>query len=311
VTLDGETLTPAEWRKILAGTDGLVLIKGQWAVVDRARLAEVLQHWKTVEAKSRTEGLTFLQGMRLLAGAPTDPGAADESADGPGEAAWAQVTAGPWLDEVLADLRSPDGSQLADPGDALGAVLRPYQRDGVAWLWLLHRLGLGACLADDMGLGKTLQVLALLLLVKRQKARAPSLVVVPASLLGNWRAEADRFAPSLRIVVAHASELAAADRGREAPAGIAEADVVLTTYGTVLRTPWIGERSWGLGDGAHLAGARRPGADPAPRRVRDDARGATTPGLIPPPRVSDGASTNVDRLTPPQRGQVVTSISNT
>ena len=72
------------------------------------------------------------------------------------------------------------------------------------WLGFLARLGLGACLADDMGLGKTLQVIALLLTPTRRRASArPSLVVAPASLLANWAAETERFAPSLKVFVAH------------------------------------------------------------------------------------------------------------
>ena len=63
-------------------------------------------------------------------------------------------------------LRRPSGTPDADPGRALQATLRPYQKAGVHWLQLLTRLGLGACLADDMGLGKTIQILSLLLILK-------------------------------------------------------------------------------------------------------------------------------------------------
>ncbi len=146
---------------------------------------------------------------------------------------------------MLADLSRPQGSREADPGDALRGTLRPYQRDGIGWLWLLWRLGLGACLADDMGLGKTIQVLALLLVLAQKGERGPHLLVVPASLLGNWRAEMARFAPSLRPLVLHPSELGAAELA-SAEARLGGADVVLTTYGTVLRNPWIAERRWGV-----------------------------------------------------------------
>jgi len=71
---------------------------------------------------------------------------------------------------------------------------------------------LGACLADDMGLGKTIQVIALLLVLKRQEGPAPSLLVAPASLLANWAQEIARFAPSLRIFIAHPSAVSAVHR---------------------------------------------------------------------------------------------------
>ena len=114
------------------------------------------------------------------------------------------MTAGPWLAEALAACRSPETLAAVHPGEALKATLRPYQDVGLRWLGFLARLGLGACLADDMGLGKTIQVLALLLTIAgRGGERRPSLIVAPASLLANWAAEAERFAPSLNVFVAH------------------------------------------------------------------------------------------------------------
>ena len=102
--------------------------------------------------------------------------------------------------------------------------LRPYQRQGLAWLHALRFLGLGGCLADDMGLGKTVQMLALL--TSREVGDSgPSLVVVPRSLISNWTREAERFAPGLRILSYHG-------RGRDAEQ-IAQHDVTITTYGTV------------------------------------------------------------------------------
>ena len=122
---------------------------------------------------------------------------AEEASDEP-DPAWSTVVAGPWLAETLKGLRSPEGLARVDPGAGLNATLRPYQQAGVRWLYLLNRLGLGACLADDMGLGKTIQVLALLLVLKRegeqgQLERKPSVLVAPASLLANWAAEVERF----------------------------------------------------------------------------------------------------------------------
>lgn len=106
--------------------------------------------------------------------------------------------------------------------------LRPYQREGLGWLRFLQEFGFGGCLADDMGLGKTVQVLALLL-ARRSKAKHPSLVVAPRSLVFNWIDEARRFAPALRVV-----DQSGPDRERD-PAAWHDADVVLVTYGILRR----------------------------------------------------------------------------
>jgi SNF2 family DNA or RNA helicase len=132
--------------------------------------------------------------------------------------AWRAKTAG--LRQLTALEPAPLTAELA-------ARLRPYQRLGAAWLWHLHRHGLGGVLADEMGLGKTLQALALLSAVRR-RGPGTSLVVGPASLLENWRREALRFAPELRTFVHHGGRrLAAADF----PAW----DLVITSYGTLSR----------------------------------------------------------------------------
>jgi SNF2 family DNA or RNA helicase len=126
-----------------------------------------------------------------------------------GERQWVHVAAGDAMREILKGLRDPGQLDAIERCDGLQGTLRPYQRDGLAWLRLLTRLRLGACLADDMGLGKTIQVLALLLCNRASeptRQRKPSLLVVPASLLGNWRAEARHFAPSLKLTFLHPAE---------------------------------------------------------------------------------------------------------
>ena len=126
------------------------------------------------------------------------------------------------------------------------------------WLHLLVSLGLGACLADDMGLGKTIQVLALLLVLKRgDDANAateastppprPALLVAPASLLANWAAEIARFAPGLRALTAHPSVMPAAElKAFDPAAGLGGVDLVITSYGTLLRLPWLAAARWRL-----------------------------------------------------------------
>ncbi len=126
-------------------------------------------------------------------------------------------------------IQSPAPAEV-DPPAGLVASLRPYQRDGLAWLQYLRQQELGGVLADDMGLGKTLQTLSHILLEKEQgRLQQPALVVVPTSLLHNWQSEAARFTPGLRVLVLHGAERAASfDR-------IGEHDLVLTTYPLVWR----------------------------------------------------------------------------
>src|SRR6266852_6984409 len=219
VTLDGERLTAAEIKELLAKSDGLALVRGRWVEVDAERLKRMMDHFREVERTAAEHGLGFRDAMRMLAGADVAAGDAATAAD----ADWAQVVAGPWLAETLKGLRSPEGLAQIDPGAALNANLRPYQQVGVRWLYLLAKLGLGACLADDMGLGKTIQVISLLLVLKRQTAgpHQPSLLVAPASLLANWASEIERFAPGLKAIIAHPSALPAAALKTVAPERLA------------------------------------------------------------------------------------------
>ena len=126
--------------------------------------------------------------------------------------------------EALRNLSTLTPAPLAP---SLSALLRPYQQIGVAWLWHLHRLGLGGILADEMGLGKTLQAISLLTTLT--DAKLPSLVVCPASLVENWRRETARFAPHLRVFIHHGSQRLTDETHVNA------FDVVITSYGTLAR----------------------------------------------------------------------------
>ena len=279
MTLEGEALSDEEWQGILAGTDGLVLLKGKWVEVDREKLTLALEQWKAVEAEAGRDGISFLQGMRMLAGASLDP-KMDGLFSGDG-VAWSEVHAGNWLEEHLKELRQPG---VAAPLKDLRATLRPYQQMGVNWLDALTRLKLGACLADDMGLGKTIQVISLLLLRKQRAipgAAAPALLVLPASLLSNWKSEIEKFAPSLACRFAHPSQLSAADfknAGDDPAEFVAGADVVLTTYSMVARLEWLGKIEWSLVVADEAQAIKNPGARQtrAVKQLKASARIALT-----------------------------------
>jgi superfamily II DNA or RNA helicase len=242
-SLDGAPLTREEIAQLLAATDGLAMLRGQWVEVDPARLQATLDRYAEIEQIARKQGVSFGQAMRLLAGADVGTGEARQVA----EASWAHVTAGPWLAETLAACRSPETLARAHPGETLKTTLRPYQDVGLRWLGFLSRLGLGACLADDMGLGKTIQVLALLLTVsERGGERRPSLIVAPASLIANWAAEAERFAPSLNVFVAHPAFTPAERLKSTSAEDLAGIDLVVTSYAALLRLDWLGKTRWRL-----------------------------------------------------------------
>ena len=244
VTLEGERLTLAEVKEILAGASGLALIRGRWVEVDRDRLDRMMARFREAERLAAEGGLTFGEAMRMLAGTDigTDGSGAGTDPD------WSAVVAGPWLAETLKGLRTPEGLAKVDPGRALRGTLRPYQQVGVRWLHLLSRLGLGACLADDMGLGKTIQMLALLLAERSDPgaSRRPSLLVAPASLLANWAAEIERFAPTLTFVIAHPSAMPADEVKSLAPEKLSAVDLVMTSYGSLLRIPGLVRTAWHL-----------------------------------------------------------------
>jgi superfamily II DNA or RNA helicase len=273
VTLDGETLSKAEVKRLLAETEGLAFIRGKWVEVDRERLNKTLEQFTAVQRRAEADGLSFSEAMRLMAGA----GIAGE-ADGQDAAGWSRTVAGPWLEKTLDALRSP-GATSVDPGDLLNGTLRPYQRTGVRWLHLLSQLKLGACLADDMGLGKTIQVLGLLLVLKNAtgEKRRPSLLVAPASLLANWAAETARFAPSLRTHVAHPSA-APAGRTRGEDDGAIDADLVITSYGYLQRSPSLLETRWRLAVLDEAQAIKNPSAKQtqAVKRLHAEARIALT-----------------------------------
>ncbi|MFB7279966.1 SNF2-related protein [Streptomyces hydrogenans] len=214
LALDGDPLTQGEMDVLAEAHRPVVRLRDRWVVVD-----------PDLVRKARKRELGLLEPVDALAAALTG------SAEVDGETVPA-VPVGALA--VLRD-RLLAGPEAAAPPPGLTATLRDYQLRGLAWLDLMTSLGLGGCLADDMGLGKTVTVLALHL---RRARREPTLVVCPASLLGNWQREAARFAPGVPVRRFHgaARELGDLDGG-----------IVLTTYGTLrTRAAQLAERPWGM-----------------------------------------------------------------
>ncbi len=258
VALGEQKLNQQEWSDLLASNEGLVLLKGQWIEVNKEKLEQAMSQMQALKARANSGELSFAEGMRLLAGASSD--LSDAGSDSDSED-WAFIQADEKLSSLLKNIRQPENLRSTLPKNLLKATLRPYQQIGVNWLWYLNQLGLGACLADDMGLGKTIQIISLLLILKKNKAKLPSLLVLPTSLMGNWKNELTKFAPSLSITFAHPSMTSKIPlKALSEKNGIADVDLVITTYGMLLRQTWLQAVDWQLVVLDEAQAIKNPGA---------------------------------------------------
>jgi hypothetical protein len=222
LALGEERLTETELVELAHAKVPLVRVRGRWVHVNSERLAA---------------GLAFLRGkgsgrmsvrdalLRVTLGA--DGRGEGEEPPLPVDA----VVGEGWLPEFLSGTADTVMEPVTPPA-GFTATLRPYQQRGVAWLAFLDKVGLGACLADDMGLGKTVQVLALEALSRADGRRAPTIVVCPMTVVGNWQREAARFTPDLSVHVHHGADR---KHGAELAAAAAEHDLVITTYPLVAK----------------------------------------------------------------------------
>jgi superfamily II DNA or RNA helicase len=210
----------AQIRGAMAGSRGYLEVDDQIFLFDPERLRRVGEIQQAL-AGDPAAGVAPRRTQRVKAArvAELDELLTELSPAFRPPAAWKERSAGLRHLSTLAPAPIPSG---------LERQLRPYQRLGAAWLWYLYHQQLGGVLADEMGLGKTLQALALLGALAAQAPGRPSLVVCPASLLENWRREAARFAPELRVFVHHGEQ-------RLAPGDVPAHDLIITSYGTLAR----------------------------------------------------------------------------
>jgi len=236
VWLGDQTVSADELRQLLEEEQGLRLIKGKWVEVNHQRLQEALQAYERAVKSGQSSEMSMLEAMKLHLHAERSLKLVPDDSE-----LEVEVTNGEWLTSVLERLRRPDKLETpTSAGDDFQARLRGYQEQGVSWLQAMRSLGLGACLADDMGLGKTIQIIAFLNAV-RSHGRERALLIVPASLIGNWMSELSRFAPSLTSYVCHPSENK--DVSQEEALG-EEVRLVITTYGMLAKYPWLLEQEW-------------------------------------------------------------------
>ena len=231
LSLGGEPISPEELQSFLRMAEGLVRYKGKWVEIDKERLEKVLAAFDRLKDEIGG-GLTLSEAMRL----ELNPEVllSGESLD-----TEIRVSNGAWFKSLRDKLAHPEKLEPVEPAETFHAMLRGYQRSGYQWLSEMSALGLGACLADDMGLGKTVQIIAFLEKL-RTEGRGPVLLVLPASLIGNWQNEIQRFAPEMTFQILHKSELKSSQKLE-----ITEGQFLyITTYGLALRLEELKDRTW-------------------------------------------------------------------
>ncbi|WP_394361116.1 DEAD/DEAH box helicase [Amycolatopsis sp. SB7-3] len=245
LALGGAPLTAAEMDALAEAHRPVVRLRDQWVLVDPA-----------LAAKARDRALKPLTPIDALGAALSGTTEIDgERVD---------VLTDGWLAALRERLLAPPEPQA--PPRGLAATLRDYQMRGLQWLTAMTSIGLGGCLADDMGLGKTITLISLHL----HRADGPTLVVCPASLLGNWEREITKFAPGVPVRRFHGTERSLDDLG---------GGFVLTTYGTLRVDPEpLGSVHWGLlvADEAQHVKNHRSGTAKALRTLTSSARVALT-----------------------------------
>jgi SNF2-related domain/SNF2 Helicase protein/Helicase conserved C-terminal domain len=214
VLFDDVELTADDIRRLARQARPLVQSRGRWVEVDRFDVQQA------AVALAERESVTQLTGAEILRHSV--------GLGGTGLAGGVVVNGNSWANDIVRSAGEVSMSPVTQPEGFAGA-LRTYQAEAVAWIGFLDAAGLGGCLALDMGLGKTPTVLAHL---ARSAGVGTTLVIAPAAVVGNWAAEAARFAPGLRVSVHHGASRASAD---ELGAEIAGSDIVITTYATAVR----------------------------------------------------------------------------
>lgn len=220
LAIGDKTISKKEFDRLMAQQSPLVEVGGEWIALQPSdvRAAQSLFTASKDEMMLRVE-----DALRLSTGDTTTLA----------KLPVVNFQASGALQELITNLTGNQSIQPIEMPKSFHGTLRPYQVRGVSWLAFLERWGLGACLADDMGLGKTPQLIAFLLHLKEQDALdAPTLVVCPTSVLGNWEREVKKFGPSLKVMVHHGDKRL---KGKAFAKAIQDKQVIITSYPLVYR----------------------------------------------------------------------------
>jgi SNF2 family DNA or RNA helicase len=220
LAIGGQTISKAEFDRLVALNSPLVEINGEWVEL---RPQDIKTAQTFFASRKEQMALSLEDALRLSTG---DTQVIEKLPVVSFEASGA-------LQELIGALtNSQEIKPLPTPASFQGK-LRPYQERGAAWLAFLERWGLGACLADDMGLGKTIEFIAFVLYLKEQDVlEKPILLVCPTSVLGNWEREVKKFAPSLRVMQYHGDKR---PKGKAFIEAVKKHDLVITSYSLIHR----------------------------------------------------------------------------
>ncbi|MEG3892886.1 DEAD/DEAH box helicase [Microcoleus sp. AT8-B1] len=220
LTIGGQRLSKAEFDRLIALNSPLVEINGEWVEL---RAPDVRAAQTFFASRKEQMTLSLEDALRLASG---DSQMIEKLPV-------VNFEATGQLQELLNTLSDNQAvSAIATPASFRGQ-LRPYQALGAGWLAFLERWGLGACLADDMGLGKSIELIAFLLhLQEKDSLEAPTLLVCPTSVLGNWEREVKKFGPTLKVLVHHGDKRA---KGKVFATAIKGKNLIVTSYALVFR----------------------------------------------------------------------------
>ena len=229
-----EKLSERELKQFLSMAEGLVQYKGKWIEINKEKLLQALEAFHKVKDRSNHGEITLREALRMEL--QSDSLANISTGD-----IETIVTNGQWLNHIRSTLINPLAVEQIEEPPSLHATLREYQKDGYHWLYQMSQLGFGACLADDMGLGKTVQMIAFLEHY-RTHFSGNVLLILPASLIGNWQKEIEKFAPEMTYRILHNSAVKASEE-------LCIDDSVflsVTTYGMAVRLEMLQKKQWDI-----------------------------------------------------------------
>ncbi|MBN2852613.1 MAG: DEAD/DEAH box helicase [Clostridia bacterium] len=231
--LGNESISEEQLKSLIGEAQGLQYINGRWIEVNHRDLNETLTAFSQAQ-KLMTQDLGIIEALKMQLNIK-------KTLHLPGDFQDIEITNGEFLTNLITTLTNPGKITPVDVGSDFNTKLRLYQEHGLNWLWFMKNLKLGTCLADDMGLGKTVQILALIHYARKVR-KEKTLLIIPASIIGNWISELNRFTPDIKYYVIHPSENKNVnDENSEI---INAHELFITTYTMVSKVGWLRKQTW-------------------------------------------------------------------